>query len=287
MVDHSRIFSSVNDSRYTVIRSTLPDCFKPLYSCTGTTCIIDCSEIFIQRPSALSARAETYSNYKHHNTAKFLIAISPTGEIIYVSKYWGGRTSDKNITAHSGFLDKLIHGDLVLADWGFDITEPLALCGASLAIPPFTKGKSQLSKKEVETARALLRVRIHVERAIGRLKNFKILKCTLPITLVKASEGNEFVTTDKILFVCAALCNMQPPLVWWIHPPVVYLLSTKLLFLDYHNFNTVNKIMYTYGGNVTCQGNKHEYENYTRDASIYHLSDNLKHFWLPLKFPAI
>jgi len=62
-------------------------------------------------------------------------------------------------------------------------------------------------------ARALSRVRIHVERAIGRLKNFKILQSTLPITLVKASEGNEFATIDKILFVCAALCNMQPPLV--------------------------------------------------------------------------
>jgi len=30
---------------------------------------------------------------------------------------------------------------------------------------------------------------------------------------------------------------------------------------------------------------KHEYEIYTKDASIYHLSDNLKYFWLLLKFP--
>ncbi|XP_065914072.1 uncharacterized protein [Dysidea avara] len=194
-----------------MIRSTLPDCFKPLYS--RTTCIIDCSEIFIQHPSALSARAETYSNYKHHNTVKFLIAISPTGAIIFVSRCWGGRTSDKHITAHSGFLYKLMHGDLILDDRGFNITEPLALRGASLAIPPFTKGKAQLSQKEVETARALSRVRIHVERAIGRLKNFKILQCTLPITLVKARQDNEFATIDNILFVCAALCNMQPPLV--------------------------------------------------------------------------
>ena len=62
-----------------MIRSTLPDYFKPLYS--RTTCIIDRSEIFIQRPTALSARAETYSNYKHHNTAKFLIAIISTGAL--------------------------------------------------------------------------------------------------------------------------------------------------------------------------------------------------------------
>ena len=194
-----------------MIRTTIPDCFKPKYA--RTTCIIDCSEIFIQRPSSLAARAETYSNYKSHNTVKFLIAISPTGAIIFVSKCWGGRASDKHITAYSGFLDKLMHGDLVLADRGFDITEPLALRGASLAIPPFTKGKPQLSQREVETARELSRVRIHVERAIGRLKNFRILQSTLPITLVKSATDEEFCTIDKILFVCAALCNLQPPLV--------------------------------------------------------------------------
>ena len=34
-----------------------------------------------------------------------------------------------------------------------------------------------------------------------------------------------------------------------------------------------------------AKGSKQEYEIYTRDASIYHLSDNLKYFWLRLKFP--
>ena len=189
-----------------MIRSTLPDCFKPLYS--RTMCIIDCSEIFIQHPSALSARAETYSNYKHHNTVKFLIAISPTGAIIFVSRCWGGRTSDKQITAHSGFLDKLMHGDLILADRGFDITDSWCFPGN----PPFYQRKVT-TFTEVETTRALSRVRIHVECTIGRLKNFMILQCTLPITLVKAHQDNEFATIDNILFVCAALCNMQPPLV--------------------------------------------------------------------------
>lgn len=49
-----------------IIRETLPECFKPDYTCT--ICIIDCSEVFIKRPSSLSARSETYSNYKSHNT---------------------------------------------------------------------------------------------------------------------------------------------------------------------------------------------------------------------------
>ena len=62
------------------IRQNLPGCFKPKYK--HTTCIIDCSEVFIERPTSLLACSQTYSNYKGHNTVKFLVAISPTGAII-------------------------------------------------------------------------------------------------------------------------------------------------------------------------------------------------------------
>lgn len=40
-------------------------------------CVIDCTEIFIERPSNLKARAQTYSNYKRHNTIKILVGASP------------------------------------------------------------------------------------------------------------------------------------------------------------------------------------------------------------------
>ena len=77
---------------------------------------MDWSEIFIQHPTSLSARATTYFSYKGHNTVKLLVAISPTGAIIFILKCWGGHVTDKYMTAHSGFLDHLIHGDQVLAD---------------------------------------------------------------------------------------------------------------------------------------------------------------------------
>ena len=99
-----------------------------------------------------------------------------------------------------------------MADRGFDITEDLALRGTSLCIPPFTKGKSQLSQREVETSRVLSSLRIHVERAIGRIKHYKILQHVFPIALLKSSHDNDFATIDKVLIVCAALCNLLPPL---------------------------------------------------------------------------
>ena len=117
------------------------------------------------------------------------------------------------ITSKCGFLDKIVHGDLVLADRGFDIAKDLGLRGASLAIPAFTKGKPQLSQREVETSRKLSNVRIHVERAIGRMKCYKILQNVFPISLLKISQEEDYATIDKILVVVAALCNLQPPLV--------------------------------------------------------------------------
>ena len=67
-----------------------------------TRTIIDCTEVFIERPSSLLARQQTYSSYKHHNTAKWLVAITPFGSISYVSDAWGGRASDKHIVNNSG-----------------------------------------------------------------------------------------------------------------------------------------------------------------------------------------
>ena len=61
------------------LRQTLPSVFHTHF--TQVKCIIDCFEIFIERPVAFTARAATYSNYKKHNTVKVFIGVSPTGTI--------------------------------------------------------------------------------------------------------------------------------------------------------------------------------------------------------------
>ena len=162
---------------------TLPSLFKPRYS--KCRVIIDCTEIFCERARNPTLRALTWSNYKHYNTIKILVGITPNGAISFVSKAFGGRASDKLITQQSGFLNLLEYGDLVLADRGFLIEEELASQGARLAIPSFTKGKKQLSMRHVqmEMSRRLARVRIHVERMMERIKNFKHLAGILPLSL--------------------------------------------------------------------------------------------------------
>ena len=165
--------------------------------------IIDCFEIFIHRPTNLLARAQTYSQYKHHNTAKYLIGITPQGSVSYISNGWGGRNSDKHITENSLFLSYLVPSDLILADKGFDIRDSVSTRCSNLAMPAFTKGKSQLSGVEVEQMRRIANVRIHVKRVIGNIrKKFSncILSDTRPIDFIVSPDGS-YILLDKIRYV--------------------------------------------------------------------------------------
>lgn len=116
-----------------------------------------------------------------------MIGITAQGFIAIISKGYGGRCSDKFVTENCGFLDKLQMGDAVMADRGFLIEEEIKRRGAELHIPAFTKGKSQLHPREIESTRNIANVRIHVERIIGQLRQkFTVLhQFKFPITLIK------------------------------------------------------------------------------------------------------
>ena len=132
---------------------------------------------------------------------KYLIGITPAGAVSFLSQGWGGHVSDKEITLKSRFLDYLQHGDCILADRGFTIAEELASCGATLKIPHFTKGKIQMSGKEVDASRKISNVRIHVERVIGRLRKFRILQSNVPMT--------QFKLLNDVMIIIAGLVNLN------------------------------------------------------------------------------
>ena len=127
---------------------------------------------------------------------------------------WGGCVSDKFLTEHCGLLSNLIPGDVVLADRGFEISDSVGVMQASLSIPAFTKGKSQLSAMEIEETRTIANVRIHIERVIGNVRQkYTILKNTLPIDFVTSSNGDTPLIDSVVRVTCALtnLCNSVVP----------------------------------------------------------------------------
>jgi len=221
----SRIFLKVIDVMYTRLnpliiwpdrknlQETMPREFQQYFR-KKVTVIIDCFELFIETPSNLKARTQTFSSYKHHNTIKYLTGITPQGVVSYISSGWGGRTSDKCLTENCSFLDNLLPGDLVLAHWGFNIQESVGLMCAEVKIPAFTKGKKQLSAFDVESTRKIAHVRIHVERVIGNIvQKYQIVDSTIPITFLSVAEEDAVTTLDKVVTVCCALVNMCPSVV--------------------------------------------------------------------------
>ena len=91
-----------------------------------------------------------------------------------------------------------------MADRWFDIADILP-SGVTLNIPPFKGARNQLNPKETDETARIAAVRIHVEHAIGRIKNCHIL------------DGNCFLSMtplmNQVFTVCSYLTNFLPPLV--------------------------------------------------------------------------
>ena len=96
-------------------------------------------------------------------------------------------------------------GDAIMADKGFPISDLTTPKGIELIIPPFKKKDRQFSKREVKQTQQIANLRIHVERQMERIKNFRILQGIMPITM-----SNQ---VSKIWKLCVRLTNLQPPLV--------------------------------------------------------------------------
>ncbi len=175
------------------VLGTLPPSFKEKYP--NTYAIIDGSEIFIETPSDLFLQSSSWSDYKHHNTTKFLLACTPNGAVCFISPLYVGSISDVQLTKVSGFLTQLKDkpGIQIMADKGFTIKDILKELDIELNISPFLKD-GKMSPSDVQKCR---KIASHVERAIGRLKKYAICKQTIPISLSHL--------VNQIVCVCAYL----------------------------------------------------------------------------------
>ncbi|KAL3187812.1 hypothetical protein MRX96_024566 [Rhipicephalus microplus] len=192
-------------------------------------------------------RAQTYSNYKVHNTVKFLVAIVPNGYIMHVSDVYGGRASDKFITADCGIEDLLGPGDEIMADRGFSLSRNLERQGVKLNIPTFTKVAAFPEKLElkIELTAFVQDVELlfdtlfmldayqstnstgvlAVEEPLQKERKFIVFESSLRELLTNCSVCGQAVGILKFsvmgtLVVVEGVCKQQHKLHWRSQPPV-------------------------------------------------------------------
>ena len=108
--------------------------------------------------------------------------------------------SDKDITKQR-ILVLLKRGDDYMGDKGFNFTDLLEPIEVTLDMPPFLSDKAQFNEEEVENTQSVASVCIHVERAISRIKMYKIITNVVPFSLAGV--------LNQIWTVCCMLLLFQ------------------------------------------------------------------------------
>ncbi|KAH9642172.1 hypothetical protein HF086_002328 [Spodoptera exigua] len=120
------------------------------------SCIIDCLEIEIQKPSKALNQSLSWSEYKKTNTIKYLVSCSPNGLVNYISPGYGGRITDTCLVETCDFINCLEPGMCVMADRGFKHVESYLLKhGVKLMRPPSAVTGAKLSKTEVRETKQI------------------------------------------------------------------------------------------------------------------------------------
>ncbi|XP_064458895.1 uncharacterized protein LOC135369175 isoform X2 [Ornithodoros turicata] len=173
---------------------------------TDTRVVLDCTEVPLQRPKDLNSRILTYSHYKRTYTAKILVGETPGGMISFVSKGYGGKASDSLITDESEVLALCEpYTDAVMADKGFLIDKQCEDARVTLYRPPFLGKKGQLSERAALQNQSIAAARVHVERAIQRMKVFKILR--------EPFDADMLPYFDKVITIIAGIVNLSRPII--------------------------------------------------------------------------
>ena len=127
----------------------------------------------------------------------------------------GGRANDIQITEKSGYLDKLLHGDTILADPRIShIRDSWYQLGCKSFDSWLYKGEITVIAIWSGTDTKIARVCVHVERVIGVIRQkYTILGGPLPIDFLITDENSDIPLIDKLCLICCALYNMTDSIV--------------------------------------------------------------------------
>lgn len=153
--------------------------------------LLDATEQPINRPTDSERRREFYSGKKKRHTVKTQVVANGEGDVVAITPPVPGKTADIKLAERSRVAERLPQGIDAYADKGYqglDKQVPLqgrmanGGDGAMETIPrlrvhtPTKKPKGgELTPEQKERNRAIGRIRIRVEHAIGQAKNWHIL----------------------------------------------------------------------------------------------------------------
>ncbi|KAJ8255815.1 hypothetical protein COCON_G00196790 [Conger conger] len=178
------------------LRKNLPSAFRSSYP--DCAVIIDCFRVALEKTDWSDANIQRCGS----NTLKYLIGVAPQGVVTFVSKGSPGNISDRDLAEGCGFLNKLLAGDVVLADRTFDVGESVMARGACLNITGIGEGDCGVPEEDPLADASLERmwVRRHVERVISTVKQrYAILTGPVESPFTAKDHSANMTTFDKIV----------------------------------------------------------------------------------------
>lgn len=177
-------------------------------SLSSVALVFDATEYRVDKVWQTEAQRAIWSQYKQTYTGKVLVCITPAGAISFVSPAYVGRTSDVQLVKQCGIIEELAEqgfggkGMHIMGDRGFNSIAPLLLnIGMHYVAPPSTRvGEEQFTEEDAALTREVANLRIHVERAIGAMRQWRILDTKF--------DSQQMDQIGKVALVCAALVNL-------------------------------------------------------------------------------
>ncbi|XP_016323995.1 uncharacterized protein LOC107674526 [Sinocyclocheilus anshuiensis] len=158
-----------------------------------THVVIDCIELRCQAPSSLLLQGEG-----SHCTYLGLIGMAPHGAVTFVSSVYPGSVSDKELLKQSGIVSLLKPEMAIMVNKGFFIDDCVP---CKVYRPAYLLKKEQMPADEVRETQSIARLRVHIERLIGRVMQHKLLETVMPLS--------DTGTINQLYTVACLLINYQ------------------------------------------------------------------------------
>lgn len=126
------------------------------------------------------------------------MGMSPHGALIFVSALFEGSMSDREVFRRSGITSLLTPDMAVMVDKGFLVDD---LVPGRVHHPAFLSKRTQMPEVDVPKMQSIVRLRVHVERIMRRVKENKLFDTIIPLSI----SGS----INQIFTVACLLSNYQ------------------------------------------------------------------------------